>query len=93
VEIQTVEGRQAVSGYLTELWEKILGRKVDPEADFFELGGSSLGGIKMIMEVQSTYNIDLDIETFFEDPSVANLTAIVLRNIEQGASRPGGRAA
>ena len=86
METQTVEGQQAISGYLTDLWKSILGRDVDPEADFFESGGNSLSAIRMIMAVQTTYNVELDLETFFEEPTVANLTATILRNINQGVA-------
>ena len=69
---------QVVSQYLTDLWKKILGKEVNSTDNFFDLGGNSLTAIEMIMEVQSAYNVELDLETFFEKPYIANLANTVI---------------
>jgi len=69
--------RQAISSYLTELWQKILQRPVDPAADFFEVGGDSMGAVRMVMEVQSFYKVEIDVETFFVEPTIERLADII----------------
>jgi acyl carrier protein len=65
--------RDAVTRHLTALWTGILGKEVGPNDDFFDVGGSSLAGIKMIIDVQSVYGVELDVESFFEEPTIARL--------------------
>jgi len=77
-----------VTHYLTGLWTRLLGKEVTPVDDFFDLGGDSLTGINMIMEVQSTFHVDLDLETFFEGPCINQLAATIV-----SASAATGQAA
>jgi acyl carrier protein len=75
---QAILQPQAISQHLTDIWTKILKKEVKPNDNFFDLGGSSLNGIQMIMEVQSAYDVELDLETFFEEPCIANLTNTIV---------------
>jgi acyl carrier protein len=67
----------AITSQLTRLWAGILGKEVGPDDDFFDAGGSSLAGIKMIIDVQSLYHLELDIESFFEYPTISRLAAAI----------------
>jgi acyl carrier protein len=69
--------RDATIRNLTRLWAKLLGKEVGINDDFFDAGGSSLAGINMIIEVQSTYHVELDVEAFFEEPTIARLASAV----------------
>jgi acyl carrier protein len=62
---------------LRSLWTSVLKRDVGPDDDFFEIGGTSLGALRMIAEVQSTYDVEIDVETFFLAPTVAKLADII----------------
>jgi len=73
METQAAIERQAILGNITALWKKTLAKDVGPEDDFFDAGGDSLKAIIMITEVQSTYNVEIDVEMFFEDPSINKL--------------------
>jgi acyl carrier protein len=83
--------QQAIASNLTELWQKLLKSPVGPQDDFFELGGDSLAAIRMILEVQSAYRVELDAETFFEAPCIANLTKAIVEK-SQAASGDERRA-
>ena len=67
-----------VTEQLLVIWRNLLNKDVLPQADFFEAGGDSLKAIRMILEVQKTFEVDLDVETFFEAPSVARLADLIL---------------
>jgi acyl carrier protein len=69
--------RKAITNNLTELWEKILRKEVDVEDDFFESGGDSMAAIRMVMEVQSTYNLEIEVETFFMEPTISRLAGMI----------------
>jgi acyl carrier protein len=81
--------KREITGYLSGLWEKLLGKPVAPDVDFFDAGGNSLTGVKMIMEVQETYSVDLDLETFFEEPSIAKLAESIERSAGKAAANQG----
>lgn len=69
---------QSVLPYLVSLWEKTLDKQdIDLEDDFFELGGSSLSGIQMMSEVQSDLKAEIELENFFENPSIRNLARLI----------------
>ncbi|WNG43369.1 acyl carrier protein [Archangium minus] len=85
MEAQTSVEPQAVSAYLTRLWSQLLQRDVNPSDDFFDVGGSSLAAIRMVMEVQSAYHIEIDVETFFEQSSINRLTDIIVKGVSQSA--------
>jgi len=74
-----VSEREAIARFLSGLWTKVIGKQVGPDEDFFDAGGSSLSGIKMILEVQSVYKVELDIEAFFEEPTIAHLAGAVMQ--------------
>lgn len=78
---QTILQPQAISQRLTDIWAKILKKEINPNEDFFDLGGNSLNAIQMITEVQSAYDVELDLETFFEEPYIANLTNIIIETL------------
>jgi len=69
--------RQAVKTYLIGLWQRILEKEVGPADDFFQLGGDSMGAIRMVLDIQSTYHVEIDVEEFFVEPSVDRLADII----------------
>ncbi len=80
--------RAAVSTGLLELWARILNKAVGPQDDFFDSGGDSMSAVRMIMDVQSTYGVEIDVETFFEAASVERLTEAVLAASPAGSPAP-----
>lgn len=85
MEAQISTGTESIVLDLTSLWRKLLSRDVGPDDDFFDSGGDSLRAITMIMEVQSTYGIELDVETFFEHPTIRRLADVIV--IQRADSR------
>jgi acyl carrier protein len=69
--------RAAVAQQLAAIWKQVLGKEVSPGDDFFAVGGDSLGAIRLVMEVQTAFHVDLDVETFFEAPSIDRLTNLL----------------
>jgi len=78
METQFAVEQQTILRALTVLWRKTLGRDVGPNDDFFDSGGDSLKAINMIMEVQSTHKVEIDVETFFEEPTLSKLTDAII---------------
>ncbi|MEV7729933.1 phosphopantetheine-binding protein [Streptomyces sp. NPDC087917] len=75
--METVSLAQEVA----DMWGEFLGNgKVGVDDDFFELGGNSLTGIKIIDQVSQDYGVQLSVRAFY----LAQTPARVAELIEQG---------
>ncbi|SEF52927.1 Phosphopantetheine attachment site [Actinacidiphila yanglinensis] len=69
---------------VSALWGEYLdGRAVGPDDDFFELGGNSLIGIRIIDRVSQDYGVGLSVRDFY----LAGTPTRVAELIEQGRAR------
>jgi thioesterase domain-containing protein/acyl carrier protein len=76
---------------LVALWEEVLDiRPIGIDDNFFDLGGSSLLGARIIGEVHRQYKIELPLLALFEAPTIAQL-AHSLKTGWKEKSRPGGK--
>ncbi|MEZ5391507.1 MAG: phosphopantetheine-binding protein [Bryobacterales bacterium] len=67
-----VEPRNPIEQYLAEVWSAALGLdKVGVEDNWFEMGGHSLLGIRILGQVQKKYGIQLSLDFFFGSPTIA----------------------
>ena len=59
---------------LSAIWIKLLNvERIGIHDDFFELGGHSLLAIKALSQIRDTFEVDLSMETFFKDTTIAGL--------------------
>jgi phthiocerol/phenolphthiocerol synthesis type-I polyketide synthase E len=59
---------------MAALWQNLLGiDRVGIHDNFFQLGGNSLLGIQLAMQVQKTFQLDLPTNAIFSQPTVAEL--------------------
>jgi NAD(P)-dependent dehydrogenase (short-subunit alcohol dehydrogenase family)/acyl carrier protein len=64
--------------FLLDTWEKILGiKKIGIMDDWFELGGDSLTVAQLISRIREVYPVDISINNFFENPTVAGLAEMI----------------
>lgn len=63
----------AVERRLTDIWKSLLNVAARPDDSFFELGGSSLTALTMIVEVQAAFGAEIDVPAFFATPTIATL--------------------
>jgi amino acid adenylation domain-containing protein len=65
---------------LAEIWAQVLGvERVGRDDDFFALGGHSLLATQVVAQVRSDFAIDLPLHSLFSYPTVATLTAEIVR--------------
>ncbi len=68
---------------LAEIWEGVFGFEVGLKDDFFQLGGDSLGIIKLISSIQKVFDVSIEISEVFKDTSFGRQ----LNLIEKGSKR------
>lgn len=68
------------------IWREVLGQNaIGRDANFFELGGYSLLALRAIARLRQAFDFELPVRMFFDNPTVATLSAAVdrLRGIER----------
>jgi acyl carrier protein len=60
------------------IWRDVLRvERVDASATFFELGGTSIGAMEVILRVCDTFGVDLPLQTVFQRPTIPFLVEAV----------------
>jgi acyl carrier protein len=78
---------------IASIWEEILGvRDVTPDADFFELGGTSLHVARVVTKTRAAFGVKLSAQTLFEHPTLNDFAAQVgaVAATESAHSESGG---
>jgi acyl carrier protein len=62
---------------VAQVWADVLqADDVDPNKNFFDLGGDSLKAIEVISRLQALLNVELPLIAFFEEPTISHLVAV-----------------
>ncbi len=77
---QYVAAKTETETTLTTIWGKLLG--LDPQsisitANYFDLGGHSLLAVRMVSEIRSSLNKELQVKAIFEAPDIESLAKVV----------------
>ncbi|MCU0267400.1 MAG: AMP-binding protein [Acidimicrobiales bacterium] len=82
---------------LAGLWQRVLpsAPAPDDDDDFFDLGGSSLAGLELLVCVELAFGVSLSPAELFADPSLGAMAKLIeaeeVDNPHLAASRPAGR--
>ena len=69
--------RGPVQEYLAEVWQEELGaERVGADDDFFELGGTSLSAMQVMLRLCQEFAIDLPLESMFSHPVLSDLARV-----------------
>jgi acyl transferase domain-containing protein/thioesterase domain-containing protein/aryl carrier-like protein len=72
------ESGDDVEATLTRWWKELLGvERVGIQDNFFDLGGESLAGVRLLAKVNKKYGMDLKLATLFSAPTIEKLRALV----------------
>lgn len=65
---------------VAEMWEEILNvRPIGMTDNFFDLGGHSILGLRLMARIQKEFDLDLPLSTLFEGGTVLDLVSIIYR--------------
>ncbi len=68
---------ESTRALIAQVWVEILQREnIGPNENFFDLGGDSLKALEVISRLHALLNVELPLIAFFEDPTIAHLTAV-----------------
>jgi amino acid adenylation domain-containing protein len=72
---------------LATIWARAFGvESVDPQADFFELGGDSLTATVIGAGVHASFGVELDLGAIVDNPTIAGLATLIERLASSGSS-------
>lgn len=72
---------------LVSLWEGLLGvAPIGTQDDFFELGGDSLVGVTLFVEIENSFGKELPLTELIASPTIAKLAAAIDHRSERHAS-------
>ncbi|HST60355.1 MAG TPA: amino acid adenylation domain-containing protein [Longimicrobium sp.] len=82
-----VAPRTPVEEVLAEIWAEVLRRdRVGVHDSFFRLGGHSLLSMRMLAEVQATFDLEISIRTVFSMPTLEAMAGEIERRIYEDAA-------
>lgn len=79
---------------VAEVWKSVLGiRTISPTDNFFQLGGNSLLGLRIITELRRLFELELAPHLILHTPTIAGLARIIEQLlIDELQSRPTGQS-
>ena len=82
-----VSPRTPLERTLADIWCDVLGtERAGVHDDFFEIGGHSLLGARLMRRVREAYGVDVPLRVLFDAPTIAGLAEVVERQRQAGAA-------
>jgi amino acid adenylation domain-containing protein/non-ribosomal peptide synthase protein (TIGR01720 family) len=73
-----VAPRNEMEMQLADMWKKVLKlKKIGVHDRFFDIGGNSIDVIKLVSEIQRTYEIDIPLRVLFDVDNIADLAKYI----------------
>ena len=75
------EARTEMEQEIVGIWEEVLGVKgLGINEDFFDLGGHSLLGARLIARINDAFRVNLSLHSIFQSPTIAGLSQAIVQN-------------
>lgn len=78
---------EEIERMIAETWQRVLGiERIDLHESFFDIGGNSLIGLKVIAELKRALGVVLPVVALFERPTIAGLARLLHQSEGEGAT-------
>ena len=78
-----------ISEQLSAIWREILSvDDVDPDQNYFDLGGDSSLAVQMFARIESVFGVRLPLATLYEAPTIAELASILKGELSHSGWSP-----
>lgn len=75
-----------VTAALESIWRHVLDvDNVEPDADFFDLGGDSLLAVRVVARIRQVFGIPFSVKQMFRSPTLSRLAVAVAAARREGA--------
>jgi amino acid adenylation domain-containing protein len=72
--------RSPIETTIAKIWSEVLGHgAVDVHDHFYDLGGESLQALRIMAKIRQTFNVDVDIQSLIDAPTVAEMATQVTK--------------
>lgn len=70
---------------LHAIWSQVLGQqRISVHASFFDVGGTSLGAVRLLAQVNEKFQLNLPLRAIFAAPTIAELARIIEHSCQAG---------
>lgn len=82
-----VEGRTEIETGLSSIWQEVLElNRISIYDNFFDIGGHSLSGMRVLARMRRDFQVDIPISSLFNKPTIAELAVEVEAQKAKGAT-------
>jgi acyl carrier protein len=75
-----------IEAAVRDIWTGVLGiAEIDPNSNFFEMGGNSLQCLKVLNRIRATFEIPIPLAAIFEAPTIAEQARIIVHSASRAA--------
>jgi len=68
-----------ITAALMRIWHDVLGVPVEPDDDFFDLGGDSFEAVRILTRIRSELGCDISPVELFDRPTIEELVPLMAR--------------
>jgi acyl carrier protein len=76
---------ESIQRMFIEIWSEVLGVKVQPGDDFFDLGGDSIAGVQVMFRASELIGLEVSPTVIYAHTTIEDLAAEVERLLADGA--------
>ncbi|HKY10203.1 MAG TPA: phosphopantetheine-binding protein, partial [Candidatus Binatia bacterium] len=81
--------RNLLERTIAQIWGDVLGHEtVDVHEHFYDLGGESLQALRIMAKIRQTLNVQVDLQSLIDAPTVAEMALHVAKHMEAGTNAP-----
>ncbi len=79
--------RSQLERTVAKIWSEVLGHEpVDMHEHFYDLGGESLQALRIMAKLRQTFNVDADLQSLIDAPTVAEMAMQVAKQMAAGTA-------